>query len=294
MNCAAFARVLADFLEGNLSPNDRSTVEAHVRRCDSCRKLLEVVEGRVGLLPLESAGELANSIIGRTSGSACPRVVDCLGDFVDGELDQISSQLVGHHLEFCNACRSLADELMALKDELPEFAEIEPGRQFTSAVIGATSARHPFRPRLQTRFMAWFNRMAQRPRFSLEAAYLGTLALALIFVNPVAPLGDVAMKKLASTSMVSTARAAVAQVLPSEWVGSQSPTILKARGYADAVSMKGKNALTSVEYLLTRCGQSSASSLQWQWRTVATWTRQAISAMHTGWSYVSTRFLRKK
>ncbi len=272
-----------------MSPVDQAMADEHVRACDTCRTLREVAEGRISILPQEIGRELTRAILQRTSGSACPRVEACLCDFVDGDLDEVSSQLVELHLDSCVSCRSLADGLAALKEALPDFAELDPGHDFTRMVVAETSGWKPYRPDWRTRFLAWWTRMVQRPRFSFEAAYLGTLVLVLTFANPILPLGNVALEKIGTSSILPSAREAVSKVLPSDWVNTQAPPLRLAHGFAASASQKGKATLTSLDTLLTRGGQLSASSVNWQVRTVAAWFRQAKSVLFSLWSRISRR-----
>jgi len=289
MNCRTFARILADLQEGTLSPGDRAAAAAHASACDRCRRLRAVAEGRIDVLSEEAGRDLARAIVQRTSGSACPRAEACLCDFVDGVLDEVSSQLVTVHLESCTDCRALAVGLAELKQTLPEFAELDPGRGFTRAVVAQTSAYRPFRPDLRSRLLAWWTRMVQRPRFSFEAAYLGTLVLVLAFGNPVFPTGNLALEKLGSSKVVRSARGAISERFPSGWKNAQAPPLHFAHGLAEGVSQKGKAAVSLLDGLLTRGGQLSASSYNWQVRTVATWIRQAKDALCKLWSRVALR-----
>ncbi len=289
MNCRTFARILADLLEGNLLREDRTSAEEHERECAACRRLRAVAEGKTSLFSAETDQELTRSILHSTSGSACPRAEASLCDYIDGNLDETTSQLVGLHLNSCASCRELADGLEMLREVLPEFAELDPGRDFTSAVASRTSAFRPLRPGLRVRFQTWWVRMAQRPRFSFEAAYLGTLVLVLAFNNPVFPVGSVALRKLDSLSFATAAREVVLKRLPSGWIDEQAPVRRFAQGLSEGASQKGKAAMASLDDVLTRGGQLSASSYRWQVRTVSSWITKTRDAMHSVWSRLFPR-----
>ncbi len=289
MNCGTFTRIVADFIEGKLPSDEQAAAMVHARDCDACRNLMAILSGKINTLSDERGREMVHSILQQTSGSACPRARDQLCDFVDGRLDEADLQLVGLHLNFCPDCRSITRELAAMKEDLPELAAIEPDRHFTRSVIEATSGRRPYRPGARTRLVAWWNRMVQRPRFSFEAAYLGTLVLVLVFANPVLPLGDMALRTLDSTKVAASTRDVASRLLPSSWVNAQAPPFRYTHGLLEGTSLKGKAALSTLDYLLARGGQMSASSFHWQVRTIASWGSKVGGALPQLWSGLSSR-----
>ncbi len=128
---------------------------------------------------LSSPG-LVDSILERTSRSPCERTQRRLCEFVDGSLDGAGARRVRRHLRTCRECRSLAAALTALSEDLP-------------------AATLPWQERL-TRFwegmVRGWNYLVERPRFTLEAAYVGTMALAVVFFSPFSPLRGVSAQAL--------------------------------------------------------------------------------------------------
>ena len=50
MNCAEFEIVLADYLDGTLSTNERAAVEEHAAVCTACAEFMQDVSGAVNFL----------------------------------------------------------------------------------------------------------------------------------------------------------------------------------------------------------------------------------------------------
>jgi hypothetical protein len=149
------------------------------------------------------------SVLARTSGRACDRAEGQLGDYLDGTLDHDDAGLVAEHLEHCAPCRAVARMIAEMRAPLRRMATIDPGPGFTAAVIGATTgARAPSRERARALaplgarpralalapaalWMRWceiWQTLVARPRFALEAAYVGTLLLMLLVGLPRSPL----------------------------------------------------------------------------------------------------------
>ncbi len=294
MNCNRFAGILADFQEGRLSPGEQRAAEAHVHDCEACRGLLAIARGDLSLLPEDGGRELARSIIERTSGPICPRVEFFLCDLVDGELDEENSQLVALHLDHCPACKTIADNLVTLQAVLPGMAGIEPDGSFTPEVVDATSRWRPFRPSLRTRLLAHWSRLVQRPRFSFEAAYVGTLVLVFAFGNPVPLIRNIAFESLGLATIPQAARTTVSRLLPSGWLNAEAPVIRFARGLADGVSRKERTVAGSLNDLAKNCGQTSASAIRWQLENIDVWSRKATGALRAFWSSAVTRISRSK
>lgn len=120
--------------------------------------------------------DLTAGILARTSGPACGRLRDLACDFVDGTLDPDGACLVGEHLEHCPHCQGLVKSLREASEFLPVFAELDPGTGFTESVLQWTRSQAPFRSPGQDRLQEGWGRLLRRPRFCLEAAYLGTAA----------------------------------------------------------------------------------------------------------------------
>jgi len=82
---------------------------------------------------------------------------------------------------------------MASAAVLPSFASLAPRTSVVFDVLRATSRRPP-EPGLGERLSAWLGRVAARPRFSLEVAYVLTVLLLVVLGNPVAAFRDASVR----------------------------------------------------------------------------------------------------
>lgn len=130
--------------------------------------------------------DLTRRILAATSGSACARAESLLG----ADLDPVDRALLEGHLGRCTPCRELAEALAWALPALPALAERDPGRAFTAAVLARTS-RRPARglvPSLERLILA-LPALVQRPRFALEAGWVGAVVAAILIWSPIAPSG---------------------------------------------------------------------------------------------------------
>lgn len=188
MDCSDLLDRLELLLAGHLPESEQKVLKAHIEACENCRNLLEVWRGE---RKPESFESLADEVLARTSGNACDRVRSMLCDHVDQVLPEDETALVRVHLNYCTNCAQLAGILEESTTTLPQMANLDPGPFFANAVIAATRPIHPSNP-----LSLLFSRLPlifQRPRFSLEAAYVGSLLIFLIFGGaPSRSVGDLA------------------------------------------------------------------------------------------------------
>lgn len=175
-----------------------------------------------GTLPATPApGDLTASVLRRTSGSPCEQAHPLLCDAIDGELEAVDSELLKLHMESCGGCRDLAAALARLPRDLASLAEIAPGPQFTREVMAETAYAPPPPPGLWERFAEGWRKAVLRPRFAMEAAYVGTALLMLLFILPFSPFRDV--PSMALQAMREPPRIAVAeQVQPVREIGEKA------------------------------------------------------------------------
>jgi hypothetical protein len=110
---------------------------------------------------------------------------------VDGELDGATAELLAAHLAGCRRCRAVTETLAWTGPVLRSLGREDPGARFTAEVVRVTTGRGVGREgwpeRLRNRLARW----AHRPGFTLEVAYAGTVALALLMGTPRSPLREV-------------------------------------------------------------------------------------------------------
>lgn len=205
MNCREFEEHLEDFLEMKSQDSVSGAASEHLRFCAACAALVDALRGASGVLGTDTSSmslpggvpDLAGAILWRTTGSNCGRAQDQLGALVYEELASQDAFLVRGHLEHCGRCHALCEALVALRQTLPEMAELAPDARLAGDVLRATAVvpvhRSPWRAQLR---QAWV-RLVSRPRFALEMAYVGTLVLVLLFGTSMSPLKQVPSRALA-------------------------------------------------------------------------------------------------
>jgi hypothetical protein len=283
MDCSHFAEILADLQEGTLSPREQSAARAHLAECSACRRFQEIAGGDIDILPQDGHDALARSILDRTSGSVCARVEPSLWDFIEGELSTEDSHLLSLHLENCHECRSLAEDLVMIQPELPAMAEIDPGESFTQQVVSSTRRLRPYRPALSAGFRAWWDRMVQRPRFSLEAAYVGALALFLIFSIPFLSLPSISFDRISSAAVQPSAA-----FITSTWTGMTTWASDQLGEFASAVVAKKQDASGAFSKLAKGCEIKSAAILDRSVEGFKKWQKDQSTGWFIVWRNVSS------
>jgi predicted anti-sigma-YlaC factor YlaD len=247
MTCDSFERRLDDLLDGRCTPEQWREAEAHLAGCPRCRRVFDAVSGRADDMDEVGHESLAQTIVARTSGGSCVAARERLCDFVDGALDLLDRDLVGGHLDHCPACAELAAALAETASVLPSFAALAPRASLVPGVLAATS-RRPVQPTFGERVSAWLAHAAERPRFSLEVAYVLTVLLLVVLGNPVNAFKEASVRVQPRVSVV---RAAVS-------------------GPIDRLRARGEEKLTSVERAIAPKAESAGSvaagrALLWQW-----------------------------
>jgi predicted anti-sigma-YlaC factor YlaD len=198
MDCRSLLDRLEALLDGTLGGEDLRAAEEHLRGCAECRGFVELARTEPQAPVLEPPADLAGSILEKTSGSACDGARDRLGDHVDGTLEGLDSELVRLHLDGCRECEGLARALASLAAELPAMAEIEPDAAFVDDVLAKTTSRRRRFPRQLEKLASirdLWPRVVNRPRFALEAAYVATLVVVLVF-GPNLPLAGMSQRAI--------------------------------------------------------------------------------------------------
>jgi len=190
MNCLDFESRLEALLDGTVGAEARQDCLVHAEKCFVCGELLAAVVGSNPSTPDESTAHLTRTVLERTIGSACSQAKEQLPAYVDQELTGTDKELLDVHLEGCVDCQKLASTLVALRRDLPSLAEAPVDEQFVSQVLAATLPRHtPLQLWWRSHWSGW----VQRPRFAMEAAYVGLLVVILVlgaFSTPVAALTE--------------------------------------------------------------------------------------------------------
>lgn len=152
--------------------------------------------------------DFVRNVLDRTTGSPCERATSLLPGLVDHQLVGMDRQLVQAHLEHCAGCRSVAVTLGWLGTLLPDMAELDPGSEFTAAVVARTSgavtpAEKAARAGVATgpaglvdRLGRWWEQQILKPQFALQFAYVATVVLVLLTALPISPFKGTPEKAL--------------------------------------------------------------------------------------------------
>lgn len=203
MDCKTFQQHLEDLIDDAPGAAERSEADRHLATCERCRELSALLHDDLGVLRVDPPADLTAAILLRTSGSACARARELLCDHVDLSLEDLDAALVRQHTAGCGDCRRVEWALKHLALDLPTMALLMPDAAFVGDVLAATLPRHERFHRLLGRLLgnwadAW-QRLLQRPRFGLEAGYVGALALWALFgmsASPFSRLPDEALAAL--------------------------------------------------------------------------------------------------
>ena len=179
LDCDGLERRLEAFVERRLSRLEACAVREHLERCEPCRELARLAQG-----PAWPGLDLAPAVLARTTGPGCGRARGLLDDLADGVLGALDADLVRGHLAGCDDCACLARALSALRRDLPLLAELDPGPGFASAVVARTRWAAPGATLRARCARAWKEMVLRRPRFALEAAYVLTAIVLVVFGVP--------------------------------------------------------------------------------------------------------------
>ncbi len=239
MDCKSFAKKIMEMETTEGKGFEDRELRRHLLTCPRCEEFMRNLWSG---LPEEDHSNLTQSILARTSGKSCGQASGLMCDLVDDILDDAQAQLVHLHLAHCPECSRTVAVLTELKHALPELAELQPAPGFTRRVLAALPIFEARQPGWKGKVRAWFANLPQRPRFSLEAAYLGTLLILLLFGNPFASLPETSPRLLAGI----TDQSGVVQVAH--------------KGYDELAVYTGKS-LDAVQLAIARV-EASGQSLQ--------------------------------
>ena len=180
--------------------------------------------------------DFIKNVLERTSGSPCQRATSLLPDLADNELEGLDRQLVQAHLEHCPGCRAVAVTFGWLGNLLPDMAILEPGPDFTAAVVARTSqALTPEEKAvragvaiggagLMDRLGRWWQQQILKPQFALQFAYVATVVLVLLTALPISPFRGTPEKAL---KVMQAGPAAIPVVGSAQlWVNDRSDALL--------------------------------------------------------------------
>ncbi len=186
MDCRRFELRLAALEAGVLDGHELAACEHHAAGCESCGELLRLAR----LEPMtddEQPVDLAPSVLAAT-GDGCEAARRLAAAEIDGALERLDAALLEEHAAGCGTCRELRRTLARLAVELPWLAELDPGGDFVDEVLAATL---PWSIKARRWWAESWPRWVRRPRFAIEAAYVGVLFVVVFLGATGTPLAAV-------------------------------------------------------------------------------------------------------
>jgi anti-sigma factor RsiW len=198
VSCSEFQRSLEALLDG-----ERARCAAHAAVCTSCRELVAPMGDALEPVSGDPPASFLPEVLAQTSGPACATDRRWLCALVDGELDATEASLVRAHMAGCGGCRLEAETLRSLASELPRMAEVHPDPTFVRDAVLAAAATRVFAPDVVAE--TWRRWMA-RPRFAVEAAYVGVTLSCLIVLTPLPRLTGLLREVSRAQQLVASIR----------------------------------------------------------------------------------------
>jgi predicted anti-sigma-YlaC factor YlaD len=194
MDCKAFDDCLELLMSDRSTLEQRRAAEAHLDGCSRCSELYGLTREELRSLDTPPPAGMVESILERTSGSACAGSRELLCDLVDDSLPAVDRQLVRLHLEGCGDCTRLHATLVHLAEDLPAFAHLETDPSFVPEVLVRTNRPMPtgWHERLLAGWRAWL----VRPRAAFEMGYVGAIVLWVVLAAPISPVRGAHLKAL--------------------------------------------------------------------------------------------------
>ncbi|MBP9145977.1 MAG: zf-HC2 domain-containing protein [Thermoanaerobaculia bacterium] len=218
MSCHDLELHLEGLLAGTLPAAEARRCAEHLAGCALCRDLLELARlgDAAAAATAAPAPDLAPAVLAQSgiqgesgAGRACGRAHELLAAEIDEPLAEIDRDLLHGHLAACGDCRALHAVLLELARDLPRLAEVRPDPAFVAEVLRRTL---PFEVQIRRWWDALWPQLWHRPRFASEVAYVGVVALALVFATPGSPLAAVPSGALAIAQEPPLPRLALPEV----------------------------------------------------------------------------------
>lgn len=129
VSCAEVLPLLSPYLDGEVSKEERSLVELHLKECPACREELAwlgKVQGTTQKLEaVEPPVSLRQMIMAKVEQARkCEEVQGLVSVYLDGEATLEEAQKVEEHIEVCRECREDLEKERILQDILRSLPEV--------------------------------------------------------------------------------------------------------------------------------------------------------------------------
>ncbi len=142
MRCDEVQAELVAYLDGEVSAEMRDCIDSHLASCSSCRRESATLDSTGDLLGLiggetKSSIDIAGNVlkISREGDPWCRHIRKELTAHLDGELRDEEARPVRAHLEDCEDCRQVRDELRSTGLALSSWTFTFPDTDLVSRVL---------------------------------------------------------------------------------------------------------------------------------------------------------------
>lgn len=187
LDCAQFERLADRYLTNDLPSDLRSPMSQHLAYCSRCSDLMLILDGQLTDRVPAPPPDLTRRILDTTTGPGCSGIESRLCDYADGVLPVASAVELELHLARCADCSAIVQKLRELNELLPALASPQLDAGFAGSVLDRTTRAMPKAPNWITKLRSGFELLLLRPRFGLEAAFVGSL---LFFTVTAVPAGS--------------------------------------------------------------------------------------------------------
>ncbi len=190
--CSDLTELLVPFVDGELDAPEARRVEEHLAGCEDCRETVDALRLIADAVAPMSRLEPPTTLARDLASSPCHRWMGLLFAAVDREIGATNLERLLTHLESCEACRQVWNDLSTLH-QAGEALEPPPG-------LAQRCAAAPRKPR---------RRPVLGARTATAAAYVLAVLTTLLVGNPVSlarnPASDAVQRVAASLTEQASA-----------------------------------------------------------------------------------------
>ena len=123
-SCENIIELLSAYIDGELSDNEKTTVEEHLKSCKSCQEELEIIKElsnkiKFSLEKEDLIPDLSLSVMSRLNESnqlSCNDVDENISAYFDGELEPTQYYSIDDHIKNCTRCEENYKKLKYLRN----------------------------------------------------------------------------------------------------------------------------------------------------------------------------------
>ena len=177
--CSWLRERLERYVENGLSDEEVVFLRGHIKNCQDCARLMEILHGNdVGLSESEG-NSLTEGILDQTTGRGCERALSLYMYQIDEDITESDHELMSEHLRHCSACKEVLQTVNELFPVMRDMAELQPDPWFAADVIRRTRQLRWHERGLLARISDWWERFVSSPQLEIQTVYVGALVFSL-------------------------------------------------------------------------------------------------------------------